>query len=653
MNRSLSRALGLLVAVFLCLGAGAVTAPSAHAEGPALSVQLTGISVTGTTGSSEVVLSGTVSNTGTVPAYGMQVIFWHSPAQIRDVATLDSVTHGGAVPDGARVVSSEANYTRPYDGGKPFTPSTKTTFTVRATLAELGISTTSAAYAVGVDVRGNGNGSSTYQTLAKSRTVVPIAGSSAAAETAPLVLFSSQPSITAQDRFADDHLAKELAAGGRLDKLMAAVEDDKLSWVIDPSLLAEIRAMTDGYTVTGTGESAEGTGSDVAEAWLKRYDKLPRATGYQTLFATPDVATAARLQQKGLLKWALDAAKQVDDLGDLPTIVLPSGMAADATTVAYLADSGAAAIATHQLTSSATWVNGTVPVLRVSDPDAPTGVAAQVGQANYLASEALVLSALGHTQVRVVSTAADLTLLQDAPTWISLTKAQTVLDEKPATGSPTYSASSTDDALPDADIAGLTGLADQLDAYADLSPTAPTSLTRTQILSRAASSTWVGEAAERSAWLSAATADLTAASKPDAVELAATSRFVMSGKANEFPITVTNRLPDPVTVSVHLTSSNPQRLEVSASEAITVNPGESRTINIRPVATSNGIATVTAQLTTSGDTRIGAPIEITVEATQYGVIGWVLVAISGIVLIATTAWSLRKNRGRTRAEEAA
>jgi hypothetical protein len=127
----------------------------------------------------------------------------------------------------------------------------------------------------------------------------------------------------------------------------------------------------------------------------------------------------------------------------------------------------------------------------------------------------------------------------------------------------------------------------------------------------------------------------------------------MSSNVNEFPITVTNTLAHPVVVKVRLESSYPQRLKVSDSAAITVDAGESRTVNIRPEATVNGIATVTARLATEKGTVIGTPITVTVEATQYGMWGWALVAVSGLVLVGTTAWSLKKSRGRTRAEEAA
>lgn len=651
MIRALSRPLGLLVATLLCLCISVLTAPGARADAPALTAQLTGISVTGSLPTSEVVLSGTVTNTGTIPAYGVQVILWRSAERIRDVATLGSVTHGGDTPAGSRVVQREENYATLVEGSGPFAAKATADFTIRATLHELGISA-GAPYVVGVDIRGNADGSSTFQTLARVRTAVPVAASSTSATTAPLVLFSSTPSLIAATQFADDHLASEVAGGGRLDDLMDAVEQQKLSWVVDPSLIAELTAMSEGYTVVTAGRTTTGTGTEAAKAWLERFSDLPTAHGYRTLFALPDVGAAARLKDPNVLSRAVAAAKNSPVAG-LPLIVLPSDLAADASTVAYVSATGAKAIATRLLSTEATWVKGKSPLLRVSAPAPPIGVRADVGTTQYLAAEAMLLSESGRTQVRVVGTDAELAALQAGPIWVRTTRLSDVISQLPSTETATFAPDTTNTDLSNQAMRDVQTLAQRMDVFAELSPTAPTAQASPQILTRAASWTWAGQDKARAAWLTVATSEQTAALKTGAVVLRATGRFVMSSNVNEFPITVTNTLANPVVVKVLLESSNPQRLKVSDSDVITVASGESRTVNIRPEATVNGIATVTAQLATDQGTEIGTPVTITVEATQYGMWGWALVAVSGLVLVGTTAASLKKSRGRTRAEEAA
>ncbi|WP_028707475.1 DUF6049 family protein [Propionicicella superfundia] len=652
--RALSRPFGLLVATLLCLSASILTAPVARADDPTLTVQLTGVSATGSEPSSEVVLSGTVTNTGSVAAYGVQVIFWRSAERIRDVATLTSVTHGGEVPAGSRLVTREANFTKLVTDATSFAPGAAAGFTIRATLAEIGVTTLGAPYVVGVDIRGNADGSSSFQTLARVRTVVPVAGPDTSATAAPLVLFSSTPSNIAGSRFADDHLASELAAGGRLDRLLKAAEEKRLSWVIDPSLFAELTTMSQGYSVVSGETAVDGSGAQAAKDWLARFAELPASLGYRTLYALPDVGTAARLDDPGVLSRALAAAETEDaSIAALGLIVLPSDLAADATTVSSLSDTGATAIATRLLSTDATWVQDEVPLLRVSAPDPPTGVSAALGTSLYLAGEAMLLSESGHVQVRVVSSTADVTALDASPSWLQTGHVGDVISQLPSTATPTFTTGTSVSGLPDTTIGQLTTLSGRMDVFAQLAPTAPTATARTQLLARAASSAWVGKEEDRARWLSSATAESTAGLQDGAVVLSASSRFVMSSNVNEFPITVTNTFSYPVVVKVRLTSSNPQRLKVGDSTTITVDPEESRTVNIRPEATANGIATVTAQLSTTQNTPIGTSIDVIVEATQYGIWGWILVAVSGLVLVGSTVASLKKSRGRTRAEEAA
>lgn len=653
--RSLLRPVGLLVAILVCLATTGFYAPSARADTPTLTVTLTDVSVNGTSSSSEVTLSGTVTNAGSVPAYSVQVMAWVSREPLQDVATLTSASTGEQIPDGSRL-SQEGNFTNLVQNTTPFPAGATKAFTVSATLAQLNLPALNAPYVLGVDVRGNSDATAHYQTLTKARTVVPFAAATSAATTAPLVVLTSQPSLIAAKVFANDHLATELAGGGRLEELLGAVETKHLSYVIDTSLLAEVQRMADGYTLASSNNTTvDGTGNTVAAAWLERFNRLPSANGYRTLFAQPDVTTAARLGNASVLSNAIAADKDLaEPTSKLPLIVLPTDLAGDATTVAYVKDSGATAIATRLLTTDATWVKSTIPLLRVSTPPASKGITAPLGASLYLASEALLLSATHQTQIRVLTTMDDVRALDETPTWLVAEPLSDVLDHQPSTTAATYAtASGRLPGLADSEFAKLDELSASMAVFAQLSPTAPTAVASTQIVARAASATWVGHEDKRAVWVSAASHESSEGLRDGKVVLAASDKFLMSGRVNEFPITVTNNFTRPVVVQIKLTSSNPQRLRVSDPDAITVDPGESRTVNIRPEATSNGIATVTAQLVTVEGVPVGTPIDVDVEATQYGMWGWVLVVVSGLVLVGTTAWSVKKTRGRTRAEEAA
>jgi hypothetical protein len=59
-------------------------------------------------------------------------------------------------------------------------------------------------------------------------------------------------------------------------------------------------------------------------------------------------------------------------------------------------------------------------------------------------------------------------------------------------------------------------------------------------------------------------------------------------------------------------------------------------------AEANGTVPVTAQLTTMSGTPVGRPITIQVTATQAGTTGWIIVLISGPVLIGGVALRIRQ-----------
>ena len=101
----------------------------------------------------------------------------------------------------------------------------------------------------------------------------------------PLV---DRPDRAATPVFPDDHLASSVAAGGRLQTLLAAgtavgpgtvrppprgaVDAQRavpLTWAVEPSLMQSLADMSDGYRVAGKGRSTTvGSGQPAALAWL-------------------------------------------------------------------------------------------------------------------------------------------------------------------------------------------------------------------------------------------------------------------------------------------------------------------------------------------------------------------------------------------------
>lgn len=655
-TRSLPRAVALCLAICLSALAGMFGAAPARADEVTLGVELTDVQVLGGTPQSEVVLSGRVTNRGTVPTFTVQVILWRSAEPITELARYREVAAGTSTPYGSRVVRREANYANLTTGSAPFAPGASGTFTVRTTVAESGFARTGAAYLVGVDVRASRDGSSAYQTYARSRTLAPLPGATSRATFVPVVLFTSKPSQLYGTYFNDDHLAAELAPTGRLTQLLDLAESERLDWIIDPGLYVELTAMKAGYTVrTPGGGTVAGRGAEEAEAWLARFAELPIRSGHRTMFGAPDLEHAARYGDQRVLTRAKEALTGVpDEIAGLPLLALPAGLQGTDAAANFVRSAKPEALLTTLLRTEKTLVAGAVPLVRVwAAPATPDGVQRALARRLFATTEAMLLGQHRQQLVRVLTTTADIADAEALPDWVRRSSLRALLQTTPDAGPATFAQANPAVGLSRDAFASLGETETHLRTFAALSPRSPQAAATDAILARGAAGAWSGRATDRSVWLHEATGDAIAALGPDMVELHAAGKFVMSSNVNEFPVTITNRFTYPVVVTVKLSSSSPQRLTIPDVPAVTVNPGESRTVNVKPEAGTNGVATVTAQLATDTGTLIGSPIEIIVESTQFGLVGWAIVIVSGIVLIATTAWSINKTKGRTRAKEKA
>ena len=85
--------------------------------------------------------------------------------------------------------------------------------------------------------------------------------------------------------FVDDSLAASIAGTGRLGQLVFDPPAGNRTWVIDPALIEEVIAMTNGYTLT-TG--APGTGELFAQTWLSQLEHvIPSDTVVAMAYGNP------------------------------------------------------------------------------------------------------------------------------------------------------------------------------------------------------------------------------------------------------------------------------------------------------------------------------------------------------------------------------
>ena len=128
---------------------------------------------------------------------------------------------------------------------------------------------------------------------------------------------------------------------------------------------------------------------------------------------------------------------------------------------------------------------------------------------------------------------------------------------------------------------------------------------------------------------------------PATIGLSASRSFVMGERTSEFPATITNPTQVAIWVRLVFFSDNPQRITVPDSDVVRVGPGESQTLRVQPKATSNGVTSVHAHLIAADGTRLAPAAEIEITSTEYGRVGWIIIIISGAVVLGGTVWRIR------------
>jgi hypothetical protein len=200
-----------------------------------------------------------------------------------------------------------------------------------------------------------------------------------------------QPYQAACSGLLSGGLASSLAAGGRLNGLLAAAASYSsaahLTWAIDPALVQNVRTMESRYTVGGGAGCAGSTrkpASRPARSWL---DSLLSATSGQQVFLTPyaDVDAAA-LSHDGLDGDLKSAYREGRSIGQQilhlaardDTIAWPEGGIADSGVLGSLAVNG---ISTVVLDSSVMPPTGAMPNYT---PGAQASAASGVGSSLHV-----------------------------------------------------------------------------------------------------------------------------------------------------------------------------------------------------------------------------------------------------------------------------
>ena len=625
--------------------------PTAYAADTAVDVKFTTSEITGKGADAVLHLAGTVTNTGTATLYTVQVLTWRDVNPITTRSQLaTALAANPTAATGARL-TIPGTFQVITGSPKPWEPGASSSFSVTSKLTDLGFPATG-VYLVGVHVRAAIDMSASYQTVGRARTFVTVGTPASQAATASVVMLNSAPSYLGSGLLTDDHLAGELT--GRLLTLVRHAQSIGVTYAIDPLLFREVTTMASGYEVGTTTTHSPGTGKAAAAAWLAEFAKL--SGGYRLPYGSPDLALMAETGDTATLDLATLAAAQVPDVATLPLLVAAPNLQADQrfiTTVALLKPA-VILTETHAAGQSLTSPAGTIVSVDPGafgggpGPDDTTTPLQELARLRANSFLAAINPAEGN--VRVVTTEREASLDSAANAWeVRVALSNLTVATSPWSGSVAVHAPVS---VRNASLERLiTEGAARISDFTSLAGDSTTGdVLKAQFLPPVLSTAWNSDDQAR-AYVSTALQPYGVSAA--AVTLTVAQHVVMTSRNTQFPVTVTNTLDYPVKVKVVVSTSNENRLSVPESALVTIDAGESVTVNVSPKATTNGSVDAIAALVTQAGNAVGTPQAFVIEATETGKVAWVIVIASGIVVAAMTVLRIRQVARSPRRKEVA
>ncbi|HET9873233.1 MAG TPA: hypothetical protein VFP89_11670 [Propionibacteriaceae bacterium] len=678
MERALVRAFGLLLATLVSATTLLLwpSPPAAAAEPvPSVSITLTSIDPSLPRRDGTVTLTGRVTNVTDEPLFRLQAIFWRNRAPITSRTDLtQTLAAPSNEPSGARLTSSFQDL---YSAASPYlNPGQSASFALRAKVTDLDLPSAGGVYLMGVHVLQNGD----LTAVGRARVFVPVLDQLPrnVLQLTSVVMLSSRPSEVRRGVFADDHLAAEIAPGGRLFALLAAARRPDMSFAVDPSLIDELQVMEDGYQVVSANGSTEaGAGAADASRWLAAYAEVSRLQdGFRLPYGAPDLAALAHTDSVAVLNRGASAAEGVSETASLRLIAMPAVGAADAATLKAAQTLNPAAILL-----SDTSTGGAGPLLQgitgapiltftstaFSGGPGPTPSNTPVHLQQRILADTWIEAAtspVGSTLGRVrVITNADQAQGDDESLrvpWMKRTTVSQLLASTPRSWSKqlSYPQAARTAELSRRQLRNTAELSGDYNTYAELlAEPAQARTAADQAVARSVSATWRGQSGDSTSFVGTQLADLDAVLR-DGVRLSTTARVTTSGARGAFPITVLNRLTasdDPqvnaIRVRIVFTSDSTQRVTIDPLTTDLVPAQRNFTANAQVNASTNGTVRIRAQMTTLSGVPVGRSIGIDVKVTQAGTVGWFIAIGAGAVLIGATALRIRQV-ARERSESA-
>jgi hypothetical protein len=500
--------------------------------------------------------------------------------------------------------------------------------------------------------------------------------------------------MTSDTTFIDDALAGSVAAGGRLDRSLAALEKAKsistVTLIIDPELLDELVVMTQGYRIAGPGGASHtGTGGRAAELWLERFKVvLTRVAGYSlTPYADPDADALTRAgmgwtsAMPTVMAQRLAVAVGIADQHDIAwppgqtvtgpalTALTANGVRAvlldDATLPdshddggghVELANSQASALAVSRDVSA--WVSSAVSSNGAGIAAMPALVSSALMPALEETNNFLVLAPDRYADVEPTSAAAALDATSVGP-FLPISARTAVAKIRTYSAGDLTEPSGTQDAeLAPAQLeqvrAARTSAANLADALGDAG-SASVLAGFPDAIQRAESAGWRTDRNDGLAFATGLAAS--AAALGNAVRIVPPSDGSYSLASNDSPLYlfVRNGLPVPISVKIAVSAvGDVKGFTADTSTVEVVDPGSVQRFRIQAHVERSGHFVVAAMLTTPSGAQVGPTERLSIYSKALGTIGVVITFVAGSVLaIALLVRFSRRFRKRARAKRAA
>jgi hypothetical protein len=496
----------------------------------------------------------------------------------------------------------------------------------------------------------------------------------------------------------DDDLAGELAAGGRLDGLLAAYEQapfgltQAICLAIDPDLVTTVQSMAAGYQAQSPGGLVDGKGQAAAHAWL---DRLKQDVPGRCVVALPgadaDLNALARAGATSLVQYALAGTVLKQALGAAPLtgMTWPIDGQLDPKTLAAFTDNSQQTLDSDLLkgakVSSVLLSAATVPG---SDPTQLGDKGPRVVRLDDLVTAALANGPAAALSALLLHTGSASPVVVAPPHQWSASKADasslldgvaTMVDQQYL--SPAGLASLASGPTPTAKIApGYSAQGAELsmgaaqnvaeatthawDLYDSMQQETTSTVTPEQVMSptfdallRASSGAWRGNDAGAAKALSVPAGMLSAMQGEVGIKQPG-SPITLASEDSPLPVRLFNNLQVRVKVAVKL-----QPLSgVSAAPTYQwISAGLPRDVLVNSTVARSGRFTATVTLsTTSGLTVLGGPARIDLTSTAFGTVNLVITGVAAAALFGLSGRRIyrritasRKRKAQPPAEAAA